>query len=304
MKIGPDDLVLDVGSGHSPNPRSDILCDRYIEDDTERGGAIKVDRPLIVADGHNLPFKDRAFDYVIASHIIEHMDDPARFCSELQRVSRRGFIASPTELAEHMFYWSFHKWYVNKIGNKLVLHPKVNVPNLFGELFDYLYEYNPWFARFHRSLPDMFWMEYEWEGSINIELRDRSPLNLEDPRALKRMVIPRESPLTFLKRTAITVADEFLPRSAKNLIGKARGQKRSPARKINLESILACPACKSDVKMLRDAVKCKGCNRVYPIENGFPMMLLDQDMRHRSEDGTSSAREAAASGGVNVRTHE
>src|SRR5687767_801033 len=95
MKIGPDDLVLDVGSGHSPNPRSDILCDRYIEDDTERGGAIRIDRPLIVADGHNLPFKDKAFDYVIASHIIEHMDDPERFCSELTRVSRRGFIASP-----------------------------------------------------------------------------------------------------------------------------------------------------------------------------------------------------------------
>ena len=78
MKIGPNDLVLDVGSGHNPNPRSDILCDRYIEDDTERGGSIRVDRPLIVADAHNLPFKTGAFDYVIASHIIEHMDDPLR----------------------------------------------------------------------------------------------------------------------------------------------------------------------------------------------------------------------------------
>ena len=171
MKIGPDDLVLDVGSGHNPDPRSDILCDRYIEDDTERGGSIRVDRPLIVADGHNLPFKDKAFDYVIASHIIEHMDDPARFCSELQRVAKRGFIASPTELAEHMFYWSFHKWYVNKVNNRLILHPKADVPNIFGDLFDYLYEYNPWFARFHRSLPDMFWMEYEWDGHD----RDRDP---------------------------------------------------------------------------------------------------------------------------------
>ena len=298
MKIGFDDLVLDVGSGHSPNPRSDILCDRYIEDDTERGGAIRVDRPLIVADGHNLPFKDKAFDYVIASHIIEHMDDPERFCSELARVSKRGFIASPTELAEHMFYWSFHKWYVNKIGNKLILHPKVNVPNIFGELFDYLYEYNPWFARFHRSLPDMFWMEYEWDGKIDIEIRDRSPLNLEDPRALKRMVVPRESPITSLKRTATTIGDEFLPKKVKSLITNARRQKRSPARKVNLESILACPACGGDVKMLRDAVKCNGCSRVYPIERGFPMMLLDQDMRNRPEDASTADRAVAASGGL------
>jgi len=301
MKIGPNDLVLDVGSGHNPNPRSDVLCDRYVDDDTERGGSIRVDRPLIVADGHNLPFKDKVFDYVIASHIIEHMDDPARFCSELQRVSKRGFIASPTELAEHMFYWSFHKWYVNKINNKLVLHPKRNVPNIFGDLFDYLYEYNPWFARFHRSLPDMFWMEYEWDGNIEIEIREKSPLDLENTRALKRMVIPRESPVTSLKRSAITLADHYLPQSAHDLITKVRRTKRTPARKVNLESILACPACGGDVKVLKDAVKCTGCNRVYPIERGFPMMLLDQDMRNRPADDTPSApetREAAAHAGA------
>ena len=287
MKIGPNDLVLDVGSGHNPNPRSDVLCDRYVDDDTERGGAIRVDRPLIVADGHNLPFKDKAFDYVIASHIIEHMDDPARFCSELQRVAKRGFIASPTELAEHMFYWSFHKWYVNKVGERLVLHPKVNVPNLFGELFDYLYEYNPWYARFHRSLPDMFWMEYEWDGVIQVEIRDRSPLDLENPRALKRMVVPRESLPTSFKRSAITLADHFLPASVKGLITRARRTKRAPARNVRLESILACPACAGDVKMLNDGVKCERCGRVYPIERGFPMMLLDQEMRFRPEDGAS-----------------
>lgn len=281
MKIGENDLVLDVGSGHNPNPRSDILCDRYIEDDTERGGSIRVDRPLIVADAHNMPFKSGAFDYVIASHIIEHMDDPERFCSELQRVAKRGFIASPTELAEHMFYWSFHKWYVNKVNDKLILHPKVNVPNIFGDLFHYLYEYNPWYARFHRSLPDMFWMEYEWAGKINIEIADHSPLVLDDPEVLKKMVIPHESPVTSAKRTATTVGDEFLPKTAKKLITKVRRQKRTPARKVRLESILACPHCLGDVKVMKDAVKCQSCSRVYPIENGFPMMLLDQELRNR-----------------------
>ncbi|MDQ5825183.1 MAG: methyltransferase domain-containing protein [Chloroflexota bacterium] len=300
MKIGPDDLVLDVGSGHNPNPRSDILCDRYIEDDTERAGAIKIDRPLVVADAHNLPFKDKSFDYVIASHIIEHMDDPALFCSELARVSKRGFIASPTELAEHMFHWPFHKWYVNKLGNKLVLHPKENTTSPFGELFDYLYEYNPWFARFHRSLPDMFWMEYEWEGNIQVEIRDRSPLNLEDERALKRMVIPRERIITSLKRTGITVADNYIPRFARNAITRLRRQKRTQVRIINLEGILACPACGGDIKRLRDAMKCQSCGRVYPIENGIPMMLLDQDMRHRpaSSDPSTPDREVAAAGGT------
>jgi uncharacterized protein YbaR (Trm112 family) len=39
--------------------------------------------------------------------------------------------------------------------------------------------------------------------------------------------------------------------------------------------------------MLRDAVKCTRCNNVYPIEHGFPMMLLDQEMRNRPGDRPS-----------------
>ena len=32
------------------------------------------------------------------------------------------------------------------------------------------------------------------------------------------------------------------------------------------------------MKVLPDAVKCQRCNSAYPIERGFPMMLLDQEM--------------------------
>ena len=181
------------------------------------------------------------------------------------------------------------------MGDKLILHPKVNVPNIFGELFDYLYEYNPWYARFHRSVPDMFWMEYEWDGTIQIEMRDRSPLDLENPRALKRMVVPRESLSTSLKRSAVSLGDQFLSKRAHALITKARRAKRTPARKINLESILACPACGGDVKQLRETVNCTRCGRVYPIERGFPMMLLDQDLRNRPPDALPAADTPAGS---------
>ena len=107
--------------------------------------------------------------------------------------------------------------------------------------------------------------------------------------------------MTSFKRSAITLADHFLPQSAHDLITKVRRTKRTPARKVRLESILACPACGRDVKVLKDAVKCTGCNRVYPIERGFPMMLLDQDMRNRPPDdatATEETREAAAHAGV------
>lgn len=190
----PTGLVLEIGSGDNPNPRSDVLVDRFIGDNTERGGALVVDRPLVVADGHHLPFRDGVFAYAICSHILEHMDDPPQFARELTRVARAGYIGSPSEIAERLFHWSFHRWYVNLIDDTLVLHAK-EPAEPFGELFDYLYEYNPIYYFFQRSMPDLFWIEYEWQGTLPLRMADASPLPLHDPQALRALVQPRLSPL-------------------------------------------------------------------------------------------------------------
>lgn len=81
-------LVLDIGSGHNPHPRADVLMDRYIEENIDRSGKlVKIDkkRPFIIADAQYLPFKDKVIDYIIASHIAEHVEDPEKFCTELIR---------------------------------------------------------------------------------------------------------------------------------------------------------------------------------------------------------------------------
>lgn len=183
-------LVLEVGSGDNPHPRADILLDRFIEDNTERGGGIVVDRPMVVADAHHLPFRTGAFRYIICSHILEHMDDPQQFVQELTRTGVGGYIGCPTEIAERLFHWSFHRWYVNRVGDTLVMHPK-EPAEPFGELFDYLYAYNPAYTFFQRSMPHLFWLDYEWEGHINLRVAEQSPLRLSDPETLHTMVQPR-----------------------------------------------------------------------------------------------------------------
>ena len=42
--------------------------------------------------------------------------------------------------------------------------------------------------------------------------------------------------------------------------------------------ILACPACKAKVELKPDgsALKCVECNRVYPIRDDIPVMLIDE----------------------------
>ena len=43
----------------------------------------------VVAPGDNLPFKNKSFDFVISSHVIEHFYDPMKAIKEWQRVARK-----------------------------------------------------------------------------------------------------------------------------------------------------------------------------------------------------------------------
>jgi len=45
-----------------------------------------------------------------------------------------------------------------------------------------------------------------------------------------------------------------------------------------LLSILACPLCKTEVKLTADekGLKCVTCHRVYPIRDDIPVMLIDE----------------------------
>ena len=45
-----------------------------------------------------------------------------------------------------------------------------------------------------------------------------------------------------------------------------------------LLEILACPACKSDVKLEKDKIVCQNtdCGLRYSIKDGIPIMLIDE----------------------------
>ncbi len=45
-----------------------------------------------------------------------------------------------------------------------------------------------------------------------------------------------------------------------------------------LLEILACPECKTEIKLTADGkgLKCMKCHRVYPIKNEIPVMLIEE----------------------------
>lgn len=43
-----------------------------------------------------------------------------------------------------------------------------------------------------------------------------------------------------------------------------------------LLEILACPLCKTDVRLERDRIICVQCGRRYPVKDDIPVMLIDE----------------------------
>ena len=128
-RLGPDDLVLDVGGAARPLPRTDWILDLAPyeargqlgwEGDRAQerfGPDTWIQRDI--CEREPWPFADLQFDFAICSHTLEDVRDPVWVAAELQRVARAGYIEVPA-LREELTYgiqgpwvgWGHHHWLV------------------------------------------------------------------------------------------------------------------------------------------------------------------------------------------------
>lgn len=282
LNISKTDLVLEVGSGHRPCYRADVLCDKHLTD-KERGGPLKMDRPIFLSDCHNLPFKDKAFDYIICCQVLEHVQDPMRCCEELSRVGKKGYIETPSILWEKLHPTrAYHRWFILLINNTLVFlsKDKSERNSIFGTLFEIMYSNSLEYQLFFQSYKKLFEVKYEWYGRINYlvnpsDISFRSfftkPWGIEE---YKKFYIER----SFIRQIADLVSNLFsttaifLLRKAGILIGNILKEYRKRRLNIDMESILACPKCRGDVEVLFDHIRCLKCNAVFLYRHGIPDM--------------------------------
>jgi len=131
IPVKAGDLVLDVGSGDKPHWRADVLLDRYPDDEfgVQRSGsaAARTPRPLFDADAGAMPFADKVFDYVICSHVLEHVLDPAAAMSEMMRVSHAGYIELPVASSARILDFPSHLWWCSVRDGVLLFDAKTSL---------------------------------------------------------------------------------------------------------------------------------------------------------------------------------
>ena len=106
--------VPEVGPGAAPHPHADVVLATTIGCPAEHAKQFShvcdllADRVLVQDDGTRLPFPDKAFDYMIGSHVVEHVPDAGAFVSECFRVAMRGYFEHPLCDNEYLHNFDVH----------------------------------------------------------------------------------------------------------------------------------------------------------------------------------------------------
>ena len=160
IKENPKWKILGIGCGYRAHPDSTVIAD--VQDLSN----YYKEKKFIKINEKKLPFKNKEFDFVIASHVIEHVEDFEFFINELERISSKGYIELPSRLGDNLVFENKtdHIWWFiyDDTNNKLlaskrnqIIEPFVTVST--AKIFEKI---------FRESLV----IELAWEEKIDYEI--------------------------------------------------------------------------------------------------------------------------------------
>ena len=165
LSQNPNWKVLDVGCGYGANKYATTISDILDLSDHYR------DKTFVKITEKKLPFKDKEFDFIIASHVAEHVEDISFFLNELSRVGRKGYIEVPTKLEDNLVFENkkAHIWHLlfDDVNNQLNISKKIQYiePVLTVSTIKKFNDY------FRESLV----IELYWEDSIEFNIVENNP---------------------------------------------------------------------------------------------------------------------------------
>lgn len=171
--INKNDKVLEVGPGATPHPRADVFLEKIFDSDKElvaqsgHVGVLETTKPIITYRGDKFPFRDNEFDYVICTHVLEHVEDIDAFLKELIRIAPKGYLEFPTIYYEYLYNIEEHLNVLFFDGKKIRWMKKSETP------IPHLNEITIFFRatqfkgyRFQKEINEAWHQGFEWEGKI------------------------------------------------------------------------------------------------------------------------------------------
>ena len=238
-------LVVEVGGGHSPYARADLVIEKYIADDFERAEGVSFSRPIVVGDGQAIPLADKCASYVIASHVLEHATDPVLFASELSRISCAGYVEVPSRESELTYGWPFHPWLIDLEGDVLVFEPRKDAAAPIGQQHHDLFNKSILQQIAFASHRKVWHHAVEWEDTLTVRAPDSS-------------TAPASAQFDLAATAAVLESAMTLPLTEEAV------------------RALVCPSCRGPLSNQRDeTMRCASCGAAYPIINRVPILLVD-----------------------------
>ena len=161
--------ILDIGCGYTAHKNASVICD--VQDFSD----FYKNKKFIKLNDKILPFNDKEFDFVIASHVVEHVEDVDFFIKELQRVSSKGYIEVPTILEDNLVFENKndHIWHLefDDVENKLLISKRIQ----FIEPILTVSSIKKFSKYFKQSLI----LELFWENSIDYNIINKDGENFE-----------------------------------------------------------------------------------------------------------------------------
>lgn len=139
ISVPADWQCLEVGPGDAKCawPRANVYADHnaaVLEEIIPQQGQPHKSRQKVCCDIDMLAdhFKEKEFDFVLTSHILEHVEHPEHTAEVLSQIAKSGCIVVPSPGKEALFWnhESDHKWLIHLSGDTLHFFPKQQCPEL------------------------------------------------------------------------------------------------------------------------------------------------------------------------------
>ena len=260
------------------------------------------------ADSATLPVKDKSYDLVLCSEVIEHLSRPVLTMSELKRVARKYVVLTTYEFCS---LGKLERWLRLNQLDAAYPHEERNwfttqdFKTIFSEDILLLSQMDNLGGRIATFFEGLSLEKHQIQKALSYLTRDTS-LDVNHDGVI--VVVPIEGGQTnTLEAGSLVVGENFSAEVFARILSPItewiKEKKLEDFPSLDLIQNLICPACRHHLILQTESLQCAGCKRLHRFVKGVPEMFLELD-----DSEYANQRKAAAiaqlAGGDQPRTRK